>query len=98
MQSIKSANTTCQQRRQQLETARSAKVARLHKDVQKIVKREMEFVKQVVEVIAPVSITWDEAAWNRVKDFIPIRVEVRNEEVSSKVDEADPEHDHDESP
>lgn len=87
-----SFKTACQQRRQQLESARSAKVARIQKDIQKIVKREMEFAKQIVEVIAPVTITWDEAAWNRVKEFIPVRVEVRTE-VADMVVETEPEPD-----
>lgn len=75
LRSLKCDTQKCTEKRQVLETARSAKVARLRKDVERIAKRELEFAKTVVEVLVPVKITWDAEAWNRVKDFIPVRVE-----------------------
>lgn len=76
MQHGNSKSAMCQQRRQQLESARAAKVTRLQKDVQRIAKREVEFLKQIVETVVPVKITWDQAAWDRVKEFVPVRIEV----------------------
>lgn len=83
---MQAKSSTCQQKRQQLEAARSAKVARIRKDVQKIVKREVDFARQVIDVIVPVRIAWDADAWERVKDFVPVRVEVKSEEVPVDVE------------
>lgn len=64
-----------EERRQVLETARNANLRRLRQDIDRIAKREQEFLKKTLDVIVPVKISWDDQAWERVKDFIPIRVE-----------------------
>lgn len=68
-----------QERRQRVESLRQSKVVRLRGDIEKIAKREVEYAKSVVDVIVPFKITWDTEAWNRVKDFIPVRVEMKEE-------------------
>ncbi len=65
----------CTEKRQKLENARTVKARLLRKDVERIAKREIEFAKNVMEVLFPVKISWDHEAWNRIKDFVPIRVE-----------------------
>lgn len=87
MQSSSSFKTACQQKRQQLEAARASKVNRLRNDVQKIVKREIEFARQVIDVIVPVRLVWDEAAWDRVKDFVPVRIETKPEDTTPYTNE-----------
>jgi hypothetical protein len=67
-------------RRQKVESIRQNKVARLRSDVDRITKREVEYIKEVVNVLVPIKLVWDADAWNRVKDFIPIRVELNKEQ------------------
>lgn len=73
-----------EERRQVLENARNANVRRLRQDIDRISKRELEFAKNVWDTIVPVRLTWDEEAWARVKEFIPVRVEVQNETAKDK--------------
>lgn len=71
-------NPRCTEARQKLgaiENARAAKVARIRADIERIRKREVEYAKSLMEVIVPVKVSWDNDAWQRIKDFIPIRVE-----------------------
>lgn len=74
------ANCNWQQvseRRRHIEQQRQAKVARLRSDIDRISKREMEHTKALIEEIVPVKLVWDKDAWDRIKDFIPIKVEVK---------------------
>lgn len=73
-----------EERRQVLENARSANVRRLRQDFDRISKRELEFAKNVLDTIVPVRLTWDEEAWARVKEFIPVRIEVQGEKEDKK--------------
>lgn len=66
-----------QERRQKVEQFRQNKVARLRADIDRISKREIEYTKNLIETIVPVRITWDADAWNRIKEFVPVRVEVQ---------------------
>jgi hypothetical protein len=63
------------EKRQQLERARSAKVARLRQDIDRITKRECEHAKSVLDVIIPIKITWDDEAWKRIQEKLPVKVE-----------------------
>ncbi len=65
-----------EERRQILENARNTSIRRIRHDIDRIAKKECEFAQKVFETIVPVRISWDEEAWNRVKDFVPVRVEV----------------------
>lgn len=69
-----------EERRQVLETARTMKIQRIQQDVERIVKREREYTKKLVEEIVPVKIVWNEDAWSKLKDFLPFRVEVNTKE------------------
>lgn len=62
-------------RRQALETARTMKIQRLQQDVERIVKREREYAKQLLDEIIPVKITFNDDAWQRLQEILPIRVE-----------------------
>lgn len=68
------------ERRQRIESFRQSKVARLRADIDRIAKREMEYTKILMDTIIPVKLVWDEDAWNRVKDFVPVRVEAKPSE------------------
>lgn len=72
-------------KRQQLESFRQTKIARLRSDIDKISKREMQYAKDLVDQIIPVKLVWDEEAWNRVKEFVPVRVVVKGEPVEVEI-------------
>ncbi len=85
------ANCNWQQvgeRRKYFEQQRHAKVARLRADIDRISKREMEHTKSIIEEMIPVKLVWDKDAWERVKDFIPVKVEIKQQdkEESSSLD------------
>lgn len=65
-----------EERRAVIENARRMNAKRLQADVQRIFKKEAEFAQKVIEEIVPVKVTWNEEAWERVQEFIPIRVKV----------------------
>lgn len=67
------------ERRQRVESLRQNKIVRLRTDIDKIVKREVEYAKNVVDIIIPFKVTWNQEAWNRVKEFIPVSVEAKDE-------------------
>jgi len=75
----------CSEKRQQIEKARQTKVARLRQDVERITKREIEFAKSVIETIVPVRIVWNEEAWQRLQETLPVKVEVKEEPVAEVV-------------
>jgi hypothetical protein len=81
----------CQQRRQAVDAARADKVARIQKDVRSIVRREIDYTRKIIELVVPISITWNEDAWNRVKDFVPVRVEVKDVTPKTNDDDDDEE-------
>lgn len=70
-------------RRAALEQARASGMKRLHEDVKRIVRRETEFAKKVLEEIVPVQVHIDKEAVSRIKDFVPVRVEFRDEEAAA---------------
>lgn len=69
-----------EERRQVLENARNTNLRRLRQDVDRIAKREAEFVQKVVETIVPVRVSWNDDAWKKLQEFVPIRVEVDKKE------------------
>lgn len=62
------------ERRAVIENARNMNLTRLHQDVQRIAKREVEFAKQVVEEIVPFKLVWDEKALEKISEVVPVRV------------------------
>jgi hypothetical protein len=62
-------------RRQALEQVRMSNLRRMKSDFEKISKRETEYVQKVVELIAPVKVSWNQDAWQKLQQFIPIQVE-----------------------
>ena len=75
------------ERRQKVEALRQNKIARVRSDLDRVVKRELEYTKELLDIIVPVKLVWDADAWNRVKDFIPVRVEVKAVEEEAKEEE-----------
>ena len=67
-------------RRQILEQARRAKIQRIYKDIESIVKREQEYAKQVFEQLVPVKITWNEDALSQLNNMVPFRIEPLDKE------------------
>lgn len=72
---VSSAVQKLETRRQILEQARRAKVQRIYKDIESIVKREQEYAKQVFEQLVPVKITWNEDALSQLNNMMPFRIE-----------------------
>jgi hypothetical protein len=62
------------ERRRMLEQVRNVSVTRVRSDLDKIVKREADFAKQVLEEIVPVRIVWNEGM--SLEKLLPFRVEV----------------------
>ncbi len=62
-------------RRSMLEQARQGSLRRVKTDLERISKRESEYVKKLVETIMPVKVTWNQEAWDKIKDFVPVKVE-----------------------
>lgn len=69
------AQKRIEERRAILENARAMNVKRLQNDVQRIAKKEIEFAQKVFEEILPVRITWNEDAWTKLQESLPIRIE-----------------------
>jgi len=72
---VSSAVQKLDARRQIFEQARRAKVQRIYKDIESIVKREQEYAKQVFEQLVPVKITWNEDALSQLNNMMPFRIE-----------------------
>ena len=72
-------------RRQVLEQARRAKVERIYKDIQSIVKREQDYAKQMFEQLVPVKITWNEDALSQLNNMMPFRIETVEKDESTTV-------------
>ena len=72
-------------RRQILEQARRAKIQRIYKDIESIVKREQEYAKQVFEQLVPVKITWNEDALSQLNNMVPFRIEPLEKEEETVV-------------
>lgn len=70
------------ERRTVLESARSMNVKRLRGDMERVMKKELEFTRKLVEEIIPVHISWNEEAWNKIQEHSPIRVQPLHEEVA----------------
>jgi hypothetical protein len=85
------ANSCKQQldnRRTMLEQARQSSLRRVKTDLERISKRESEYVKKLVETIVPVKVSWNQEAWDKIKEFVPVKVEpiVEEKSVQEKVD------------
>lgn len=62
-------------RRQALEQVRTSNLRRMKADIEKISKRETEYVQKLVELMVPVKLSWDEHAWAKLQEFVPIKIE-----------------------
>lgn len=69
-------------RRTIVESSRAMNLKRLQHDVQRIAKKETEFVKKLVEEIVPVRVSWKPDAWEELEKYIPFRIEPLYEEKS----------------
>jgi DNA-directed RNA polymerase subunit F len=83
------------ERRQVLETARTMKVQRLQQDIEKIAKREREYARKLFEELVPVKLVWNEEAWQRLQEILPIRVEHKGAAPVTPVVDAEPVQDAD---
>lgn len=64
-----------EERRAVLENSRTMNVKRLQNDLQRIAKKEVEFAQKVFEEIIPVKVAWNEEAWAKLQESMPIRLE-----------------------
>lgn len=69
------AQKRIEERRSTMERARSMGVHRIQEDVRRIARRECEYAQKLLNVIVPVKISWNEEAWNRIQESMPIRFE-----------------------
>jgi len=69
------------ERRRLLEQVRQTNLKHVNGDLDKIVKREVDFTKRVIEELVPVKITWRKEAANgwlsSFMDALPFKVEVK---------------------
>lgn len=63
-----------------VEQSRSGSIKRIQQDIQRIVKRERDFSKHLLEELIPVKVSWNEEALNKLKEFVPIQVEYTQKE------------------
>lgn len=61
--------------RARLEKARTAYVRRVQQDVDRIAKREREYVRNLFDELSPVKITWNDQAWKEFIDKLPVKIE-----------------------
>jgi len=67
-------------KRQRIEQARTSRVRRIYQDIQRISSRELEYSKELIETIVPVKISWNDEAWKKIQEFIPIKIEEKPRE------------------
>lgn len=72
-------------KRAAVEQTRSGSIRRIQQDIQRIVKREREFSKTLLEELIPVKVSWNEEALNKLKEFVPIQVEYTQKEEAEDV-------------
>lgn len=58
-----------------VERARSMTVNRIHEDLKRIAKREVSFAQKLLEEIIPVKVSWNQEAWEKLQEEMPLRVE-----------------------
>lgn len=85
--SWESIQKNIENRRVTLENARNMNLRRLHGDLERISKREIEYAQKLVEELVPVKISWNDDAWKRLQEFVPIKVEVTTEVEKEAVQE-----------
>jgi hypothetical protein len=78
-----------EERRAVIESARAMNVKRLQNDVQRIARREAEFAQQILQEIVPVKITWNEDAWQKLQEALPVRIEPAVDAAAPKAPEGD---------
>jgi hypothetical protein len=62
-------------KRNVLEQAERARVQRIYKDIEDILKREKEYTKDVLEKVLPVKIVWNESLFETLSSLAPFRIE-----------------------
>lgn len=75
-------------KRSVLEQARRARVQRIHKDIEDILKREKEYTKDVLEKVLPVKIVWNESLFETLSALAPFRIEKVDKPVEPEVVES----------
>jgi len=63
------------EKRRVLEQSRSMQVRKLHTDVKRIINREREASKELLEELIPVRVTWKPEALRAIEEFIPFKIE-----------------------
>jgi hypothetical protein len=69
------------ERRSVYEKARTTRVARIKTDFSRIVKREVEFSKKLVNELIPFQVVWNETAINKVKDSMPFTFVEKDDDI-----------------
>lgn len=72
---FKTFRARAEERRAALETARTLKVQRIQQDIDRIVKREREYSRKLLEEIVPVRVIFNDDGWKRLQELLPFRIE-----------------------
>lgn len=75
-------------KRSVLEQTRRARVQRIHKDIEDILKREKEYTKDVLEKVLPVKIVWNESLFETLSALAPFRIEKLDKPVEPEIVES----------
>jgi hypothetical protein len=80
------------ERRRTFENVRRKNMQLLNQDLRKIAEREFEYSKSVLEALLPIKVSWNEDAWEKMKEKLPVKVEWNREnEALTAMDEDDDE-------
>jgi len=89
--SVQKCQRRVSERRRTFENVRRKNMQLLNQDLRKIAEREFEYSKSVLEAILPIKVSWNEEAWEKMKDKFPVKVEWNREEALTAIDEEDDE-------
>jgi len=64
------------EKRRVMEQTRSVQVRKLQTDVKRIISREREHAKEMLEELVPVRIIWKPEALRAIEDFMPFKIEI----------------------
>lgn len=74
------------ERRRLVEQARQMTVRRIQQDIQRIAQRELDYAERMLAEYAPVKVSFNESAWSRLQEFLPIRLEFTEKPVATEAE------------
>jgi hypothetical protein len=77
--SVQKCQRRVSERRRTFENVRRKNMQLLNQDLRKIAEREFEYSKSLIEALIPVKISWNEDAWEKMKNQLPVKLEWNRE-------------------